>query len=427
MRDSRSIRATSGTLAAIAGLASLALLPWLGKPAFPDESASLFCARLGWTALWQHTRVVDLVLLPYYSILHLWILPSGSIEWARLLSLLAFGLTVFLVGRLGVRLGGRSCGVLAAIVAATNPLLVTAALSARPYALSALVAAVSVVALLRWLEGGGVRWVWWFCVASLALLLLQMFAILVPLSVLVAAIALKPHMFRGKRRASIAPIGLMLAATLSFAMLGASQRSQIGWIPSPFAGAQLMRATAGPASGGHDHYAIVLLTIAIMATAACRWARRGGCLRPARLDLRLLAIMLAWAALPTATLVAASLVRPVFLDRYVTSSVPGLAIAAALLTACAFNRLTVRLTDRSRAAVGSAALGIAAVILFFAFSIPAARMTYGEAISQGPAGDHRVATGREDQRCKDMAEQTMLVRPGSPWLQEGCKTGQSRA
>jgi mannosyltransferase len=405
VRDSRSTTATSGILAAIAGLAATALLPWLNKPVFPDEGASLVSAQLGWTALWQHSRVVDLVLLPYYSSLHLWVQPSDSIEWARLLSLLSFGLTVFLTGRLGARLGGRTCGVLAAIMAGTNPLLVTAALSARPYALSALAATASVAALLRWLEGDGVRWAWWFCAASITTLLLHMFAVLVPLSVLVVAVALKPQMFRGKWRALIAPIGLVLATALSFAILGASQRSQLAWIPSPFEGTELTRVMAGPASGGHDRYAVFVLAIAIVAIAPCLWARRRGSFQPARLDLRLLAIMLAWAALPTATLVASSLVKPVLLDRYVTSSVPGLAIAVSLLTACALNGSAVRLGHRSRVIVESAVLGIAAVTLFFAFSIPAARVTYGEAISQGLHGDHRVAIidigGR---RCTEMSD-----------------------
>ncbi len=223
MHDARAGRASSWILAAIALLAAVGLLPWLDKPIFPDEGASLHAAHLGWTALWQHSRVVDLVLLPYYSLLHLWTQLSINLEWARFLSLLAFGLTVFLVGLLGARLGGRFCGVLAAIVAATNPLLVTAALSARPYALSALAATAAVGALLRWLEGGRVRWVWWFCVASIATLLLHLFAILVPLSVLVAVAVLKPQTFRGKWRALTAPIGLMLATTVSFAILGMGQ------------------------------------------------------------------------------------------------------------------------------------------------------------------------------------------------------------
>jgi mannosyltransferase len=391
LRGSRSTRATNGILAAIAGSASLVLVPWLGKPVFPDEGASLSAAHLSWTALWQHSRSIDLVLLPYYSILHLWIQFFDGIEWARLLSLLAFGLTAFLVGYLGVRLGGRLCGVLAAIVVATNPLLVAAALSARPYALSALAATAAVAALLRWLGGGGGRWAWGFCVASLATLVLQMFAILAPLSVLVAVITVKPEMFRGKWRAMIAPIGLLLAGTLSLAILGAGQRSQIAWIPSAFEGTQLRRAVAGPAAGGYGPYAGSALAAAIVTTTLCLWAWRRAGVRPARLDPRLLAILLAWAALPTAALVAGSLVKPMFVDRYVTASVPGLAIAIALLGASAFDVMTVRLADRPRVVVGSAALGIAAAVLVLAFSVPAARLTYGEAVSRGPPGNHRAA------------------------------------
>ena len=386
-RGSRSARTTNGILAAMAGLATVGLLPWLGEPAFPDELASLHAAGLGWTQLWQHSRLVDLVLLPYYSLLHEWTGLSGSIEWARLLSLLAFGLTVFLVGHLGARLGGRVCAVLAATVAATNPLLVTAALSARPYALSALAATAAVATLFRWLEGGGARWAWSFCAASIATLCLHLFAVLAPLSVLVAAIVLEPGTFRGRWRTLIAPLGLVLAVALVVASLGAGQRSQIAWIPTPFAGAQLVRAAEGPASGGHAGYVVVVLTAAIASAATCLWARRGGSLRT-RLDLRLLGIALAWAALPTATLVAASLVRPLFLDRYVTASVPGLAIAIALLAACAVHVVVARSAARSRDVVVGVVLAAAAVVLFVAFSIPSARLTYLEAISERPPADH---------------------------------------
>ena len=187
--------------------------------------------------------------------------------------------------------------------------------------------------------------------------------------------------------ALIAPLGLVLAACLGVASLGAGQRSQIAWIPTPFAGAQLIRAAEGPASGGHAGYVVVVLTAAMVSAATCLWARRGGS-RSTRLDLRLLGMALAWAALPTATLVAASLVRPLFLDRYVTASVPGLAIAIALLAACAVHVAAARSAARSRDVVVAVVLAAAAVILFVAFSIPAARLTYLEAISERPPADN---------------------------------------
>jgi mannosyltransferase len=384
-RSSRSIV----VLAAIAVSASIALLPWLRKPPFPDEGASLHAAGLGWTALWRQSGHVDLVLLPYYSLLHLWAQLSPGIGWARCLSVLAFGLTVFLTGYLGVRLGGRLCGVLAAVVAATSPLLVTAALSARPYALSALAATAAVVAFLHWLEGGGSRWAWWFGAASIATLLLHLFAVLAPLSVLVATVALEPGRFRGRWRGMAAPLGLVAAVALSLVALGASQRRQLAWIPSPFEGAQLTRALRGPAGGGHGLFAVLMLGIAVVAVATCLRAERRHD-RRVKLDLRLFGILLTWALLPTAALVAGSLVEPLFVDRYVTASVPGLALALALPVAAALRGIAAPLTDRSRVRA-AVVLGAAAVVLFVAFSVPAARLTYREAISQGPAGERTTA------------------------------------
>ena len=371
MATEGSTRATNRVLAAIAAVASMGLLPWLDKAMFHDEGASLYSAHLGWTALGRQSRVVDLVVLPYYSFLHLWVALSDSIEWVRFLSLLAFGLTVFLVGHLGNRLGGRRCGVLAAILVATNPLMVEAALNARPYALSALAATAAVTALIRWLEGNGVRWMWWFCLASIATLLLQMFSILAPLSVLVIVFALKPRMFRSQWRELIAPIGLMLASAVSVAALASSQRQQIDWIP-PLEGQRLVKAMLGPAAGS-EIYAPVVLAIVIAASALCLLAWSRGSLRPRRLELDFFAISLAWAALPTVTIIVASLlVKPVFDPRYVTSSAPGLAIAVSLLTTHAFGVIATRWAVWSRAVIGGAALAIAALIIISAGAVSAA-------------------------------------------------------
>ena len=107
------------------------------------------------------------------------------------------------------------------------------------------------------------------------------------------------------------------------------------------------------------------------------------------------------------------MVKPVFLDRYVTASAPGLALALALLTAWAVDGLGDGLTGRSRHVFESALLVIVALALFFAFSIPAAQLTYREAISEGPPGGHQATIiGADARRPAEMAQQATLAEVG---------------
>ena len=58
--------------------ATLGLLPWLGNSMFADEGATLYSAHLSWLALWAQSLHVDLVMLPYYVVVHFWLILSGS-------------------------------------------------------------------------------------------------------------------------------------------------------------------------------------------------------------------------------------------------------------------------------------------------------------------------------------------------------------
>jgi hypothetical protein len=368
----RPSRTNNASLAAIAVLAISGLLPWLGKPLFRDEGASLYSAHLDWSALWRQSRVVDLVLLPYYSFLHLWIEVSGSIEWVRVPSLLAFGVTVFLVGRLGCRLGGSACGVVAAILVGTNPLMISAALDARPYGLSAMASTAAVVALIRWLDGGCIRWIWWFSLASIATLLLQLFSILAPLSVLVVVVLLRPHTIRAHWRELIAPIAIVVAAGVAFALVAAPQAGQISWIHFELGLRSVIDSLLGPAYDGEKRYRALVFAFALGGVGLCLLARHRGHRRPTRRELDFLAIFVGWAALPALALVAMSLVKPVYSYRYVTASAPGLALALAFLTVRGFQLTTIRWPLRSRLATGGTALAICTIVLISTSSVPTA-------------------------------------------------------
>ena len=86
--------------------ATLGLLPWLGISMFADEGATLYSAHLSWSDLWAQSLHVDLVMLPYYVLVHFWLMLSGSIAWVRALSLFAYFGTIVAAGGLGLRIAG---------------------------------------------------------------------------------------------------------------------------------------------------------------------------------------------------------------------------------------------------------------------------------------------------------------------------------
>lgn len=329
-------RAANATFGVVALLASAGLAHSLGKSLWIDEAASLYSAHLSWHDLWRQSMVVDRVLLPYYAILHIWLKVSFTIQWARALSLIAYAFTIWFVGRVAFRLMGFWCGVAATVLCACNPLMVDAALSARPYALTALAATLSVSFLLRWFDEGAVRWMWWFSLGAIACLLLNVFSALGPLAALVALGALRPSVVRENLRELRAPLGVLLGALIAGAALAAGQRGQISWI-APLRGSGLIIALYGPAGGPsfspREIYSRVAALLVAFSLVLLVRARRSLRARLARADVEHFVVVSAWAALPTLLLVTVSLEHGIYVSRYVTSSAPGFAIALGVLAA----------------------------------------------------------------------------------------------
>jgi mannosyltransferase len=369
-RVRRTPAASYGILGSVSVLAMLALAPWLNKSLWVDEGASVYSAHLSWSGLWRQSRVVDLVYLPYYSLLHVWVGVSSSIEWMRVPSVLAFGATVYVAGILAMRVGGIWCGALAALLTACSPRLVAEALDARPYALATLAAALSVAALVRWLDDPRSRWLGAFCLASLAALALQLFSIVVPVAALLVIMGFERRRFRRDWRSIAPPIGTLLVVAVAYAAIAAGQRGQIAWIQRAH-GTQIVIDASGvlgpawthPQWGATYAYAaaITLIGIASVAVLAPSFAR--GALRPGARRLELFAIFLSWALLPAAVLAAVSLVHPVFVLRYVTPSVPGLAIVVSWLAVRACRIVGSGWSATTRAVAGVLALAAVALLL----------------------------------------------------------------
>ena len=353
----RSPHTASITFLSIGVLASAELLPMLNKSLWLDEGASLYSAHLSWSALWHQSRVVDRVFLAYYAVLHLWVEISANIEWVRFLSVIAFGLTVVVIGHLGNRFGGFWCGVIAAVLTAANPLMIDAALDVRPYALSALAATIAIYSLLRWRDSADDRWFRRFCIASLVALVLHIFAILAPLAVLVIVFLVRPMTLRRSWRRVVVPLGMTLLLSLVYAFLVLGQRGQIAWIPR-MSVIRLLVDAYGPAGGyprlGRISYAMIIVALVGFGLVFIWLGRRR---RSDSVDSSMrdnLVVALAWAALPTLGLIAVSFVKPLYVDRYVTASAPGMALAVGLLLTQALKLNDPKLPTRQRRVEGIA-------------------------------------------------------------------------
>jgi mannosyltransferase len=370
LHSEASDRLASWTITGVGVIATIALVPWLGASIFQDEGASLYSARLSWSDLWAETQHQDLVLLPYYVLLHFWLLVSSSIEWARVPSLLAFGAVIILVGRIGLRVGGRWCGIITAVLAATNALLIGRALNARPYELSALTATLCAGFLVTWLKDGRRSRLWLFCLFGVATALLQIFALLAPMAMVFMVLLVRPRRLSERVRAMAAPIGTMVLLSVAFVAVTARQRGQISWIASIPFGTRLENAR-GPAIG--NLYDFVLFVVAIVAALILYYLwDQGGRSTGSELLNRYrdhLALSFGWAVLPTLLLVCVSVFDPLFVSRYATASSPGLALLFGLVLGRIVQLVQVRDSTSTRQehrgvlAKGVAAFGVVVLVM----------------------------------------------------------------
>jgi uncharacterized membrane protein len=317
----------------IALVASLGLLPWLGKSMFADEGATLYSAHLSWSNLWAQSRHVDLVMLPYYVVIHFWIMLSGSIAFIRALSLFAYFGTIVVVGQIGIRLAGRWCGIVAAFLTATSALVIVKSLNARPYELSALLVALSAASLLAWLEDPRRRWLWAFSIFSVLATAMQLFALLAPFAMLVSVLVVRPGLITQRVRSLAAPVAVFALASIAWVAASVGEVGQVNWIAIGSTESRLLAEVRGPVIGQLYDFVVLVFVILAVATLAVIWDRevRTALFDQVSRDRDALALMIGWSVLPTVALSIASFSHPIYANRYVTASAPGAALLLAFL------------------------------------------------------------------------------------------------
>ena len=249
---------------------------------------------------------------PYYVVVHLWMsLPGlGGDTSLRMLSLLAVAGGLALVTRAVARLSGRATGVLAGLVLATSPLLLEQAVEARSYGLAVLATGGAALGLVRWLQEPP-RGLLLFGIAGAGMGLAHWYAVTTLAAFVVAALVLR-------RRRALPVVAVGTAAALPTALM---------------VGLNLLNGTGGRNAEHLHDTGGRLVGLAVEAWAAASppllYLTVGLVVLGGSRATGVRVLGLSWVLVPLLLLVAAELIRPVYLPRYLLTGLLGLGVLAA--------------------------------------------------------------------------------------------------
>ncbi|MCX5336202.1 glycosyltransferase family 39 protein [Streptomyces sp. NBC_00140] len=300
-------RPSPGPAKAVVVIAPLALTIALGlwgirrkNTMWGDESVTYQLAHRDLSQIWLTVQHVDLVHALYYAVMHeLFGLFGPGLLTLRLPSVLAMSVAASGVGLLALRLAGPRAGLLAGLVFPLLPQVQKFAQEGRSYAM--------VCALVTWATYALVvsvphraRWRWAVYGSTMLLAcLLHEFAVLALVAhgvTLVVSRVPRPVL----RAWSVAAAGVV-AGLLPLAICSAGQSGQVSWIDGPV----------------RLRYLLIVAVVGV----ACARAPLG-----VRGPVRLSALAVPILVLPGLLLLTASLVKPLFVDRYVLYSNIGFAL-----------------------------------------------------------------------------------------------------
>jgi uncharacterized membrane protein len=337
----RSRIASLALLAAITSLAAWLRLHALAAKSFwMDEGFTAACMRLDWRnllrLLWR--REANMAL--YYMLLRGWTLFGHSEAWYRGLSVLAAVATLPALFALGRRLFGAPAGFAAALLLAVNAYHVRYSQEARSYSLLVFLVTLASYFLVRAVEAGRSRdWKAYVAASTMAvyahffgvLLLAAHWVSLRAAPILTAASenrtpgagATGPLVSQPEYTQAVKRIGwFTLPVWIFIATTGAGV---ISWIRRP--GLPELHEFFEQLTGNGGPWLLGLYaacSLLALVAAVQTWLRSGR--SPESWHY---ALVLAWAAVPLLITLLVSLVRPVFLPRYLIISLPAFALLAA--------------------------------------------------------------------------------------------------
>ncbi|WP_309616459.1 glycosyltransferase family 39 protein [Salinibacterium sp.] len=309
----------------LVGLFALAVsLIGLGTPSvWYDEVATVSGSTRTLGQLWQLLGTVDAVHGAYYVLMHVVFELLGYCPFTlRLPSAAAVAITAGVVVLLGRRIHGPLLGLVGGVVFSILPRVTWMAVEGRSYALSAMMAAILSLVLLRAIAE--CRWRWWLVYAGVALLSCVTFLYL-GLVVVAHGIGMLVALIRRGQGAGRTAAGWAASAgvagllTLPFLALVASQSSQLPAM-EPLGEQTVTEVAVTQWFGTSIPWAVIGIAFIVFGL----WPRAGGTHAGGG------AILLSALVIPTAALLVVALSNPgIYQPRYLGMCTPFVALAIA--------------------------------------------------------------------------------------------------
>ena len=314
-------------LAGVIAVSALLRVAFLGAKSFDiDESASITYARLAWPQF-LHTLAWDANMWLYYTLLRLWAGLGDSEAVIRSLSVVPAVATLPVVYALGNRFFGRRVALIAVVLLAVNAFHVAYAQNARGYSLVVFLVALSSLFFVRGIERQSWRdWAAYVLTGVLAIYC-HVFAGLALVAQWVSLAVLPARQVRWRTVSLCIVLILLLALPL-----GVFVSTKRAVIPQP--NPKDLAGLFYDLTGGADAHKILLrvpvaayfLVCLLAAVSAARlWASR-----KAPQEVWPYGLLLAWLWVPILLTFAISVVKPIFLRRYLIVCLPPLVLLASV-------------------------------------------------------------------------------------------------
>ena len=309
-----------GLLAVVVGAIAV------GRPSFwGDEAATISASTRSLPDLARLVSSVDAVHTTYYWLMHGWFLLAPPTEaWSRIPSCLACGGAAAGLVVLTKLLADRPTALLAGVIFAVLPRTTWAATEARAFAFSALAAVwLTVVLVVATRRNIASVWVLYGILLYSSTVFFIFTALMIPVHCVVVLVQRPVRVVFA--RFATAALATMVSL-VPFVLYTSHQVGQVNWIAMWALPTRVMLVR---------QYFDNAMAVAVVALLLCLAA---ACVRPrpslsslARPAGAPIAIAVAWILIPTAVLlVYSALAQPIYLDRYLTFTVPGMALLLAV-------------------------------------------------------------------------------------------------